>query len=727
MKNLMSRDEYLQSVEEGFIKDTLRKGWDKLKSMFKIGMKKIRNFIAIFDSDGNVFPVVSPQAVIDKFSDSNGVKVYAPSAMSDSVVAAGGNGCESTASHIDDDGIYNYGPDGKEFSRWMKEGKYKDSQEYKNLMSMPSIIKEHYNCTDEEAREIFEDMFDPDQLLDESWDGIVKSRVGYVDKGELSGLREINTKEFDRILTKMIDERITNGGKTIVRADGKVGRPSRNVLVFGAPGIGKSTIPNQVIDRYNEAAGDDPSKQITLISINCSLISEGDFMMPTMPKENDIMTSIKKFSKAFPQSAEYLEGIDDEQAADIAQTIAASGQFKSSDAPKSWLPSYKPTGDKKIDIMLDTYANGGVYEDKEGYTRKTGNGGIILFDEFLRANASVFSQLMNFFLERRLQDWKLGSKWVIVACSNRPCDDGEVSRVWKDWNDSPASKDRQERMYQLVPNPEMWKNWIRTKGVDELLLDFIFEKDSMSGDEYPRWHSAVRRGSGDSKQVKPIFPRTWEAAFNAINNFELDNDLDDISEMTTDQIEECIGGIFDVDFVAEITTWLRDHMNKVDLDAIMKDPKSVYLPKKFVNDSAQAGILVQNLLKEFEARFKEHPEDCSDDELANIIAWLGINYRGDMVAIQNFMEELVKNVFKDKGENRLAKYVKAFQTLEAAYPTRDIEDDIKYYESLPEDSYPWPEGSLEIIKGIMREYFPWRLNGDKIKYYDDLDLGGDEE
>ena len=41
MKNIMSRDEYLQNLEEGFIKDTIKKGWEKVKSFFKIGMKKI--------------------------------------------------------------------------------------------------------------------------------------------------------------------------------------------------------------------------------------------------------------------------------------------------------------------------------------------------------------------------------------------------------------------------------------------------------------------------------------------------------------------------------------------------------------------------------------------------------------------------------------------------------------------------------------------------------------
>ena len=705
----MSRNEYLQNTNEGFIKDTIKKGWEKLKSLFKIGMMKIRDFITIFDSDGNVFPVVSLQATIDRVSDVNGVEVFTPSSINDTVIAAGGQGCEEKASLIDDDSTY-------DDDSWSGDD-YKNSNEYQNFLSIPSIIKEHYNCTDEEAHEIFEYM-----MIGESWDGITKNRVKYVDRNELSGLAEINYDQFEEIINEMVEERSKEGGKTRITSTGRSIEPSRNLLIFGAPGIGKSTIPNTVIRKYNESVGDDPSKQITLISINCALLEEGGFMMPTMPKESDIMKSLERFSKTFPQANEFLSGLDDEENEKIAQTISASAQFRSTDAPKSWLPSYKPTGDRNIDILLDSYANGGVYEDADGFTCKTGSGGIILFDEFLRANPGVFSQLMNFFLERKLYDWKLGSKWTVIACSNRPCDDGQVERVWKDWNDSPASKDRMERMFQLVPDPDQWKEWIRTKHVDELLLDFIFEKDSMVGDEYPRWHSMVRKGSGDSKQVEPINPRRWESAFKRLIKFEEKHGYDDISQMTDEEIANCLSGLFDTDFVAEITSWLRDHMDKIDLDGIMEDPKSVYLPKKFINDPAKALILIQNLLKDFEGRYKDNPGDCSDKQLANIITWLGINYKEDMVAVQNFMEEIIKNIFKNNSEYKINNYIKTMQTLFAAYPERDIEEVVQ--KEIKRDG--WEENSMEIIKGLMNEYFPWRIDGDKIKFFDDLDISTED-
>ena len=55
----MNRDEYLQKANEGFIKDTIKKGWEKVKSFFKFGFKKIKDVLAVIDNNGNVLPVVS--------------------------------------------------------------------------------------------------------------------------------------------------------------------------------------------------------------------------------------------------------------------------------------------------------------------------------------------------------------------------------------------------------------------------------------------------------------------------------------------------------------------------------------------------------------------------------------------------------------------------------------------------------------------------------------------
>ena len=717
----MSRDEYLQKANEGFIKDTIKKGWEKAKSFFKICMRKIKNFIAIFDSDGHLLPVVSPQAVMDNFAGSSAVKVLGTNALNDSVTEAGGK--INTSAPTFDEGVYDEGPDGDKFFDWELNKEYKNSIEYKNFMSIPSIIKEHYNYSDEEF-----------EKLNEAWKDVAKERVSYLDKSQLGKVKAINVDKFEKLINGLIEDWSINSGKSSVSVDGEdveIGDPMGNILVFGAPGIGKSTVPQLVVDKFNrnEAKGD-PSKMISLISINCANIAAGDFMMPTMPKENDVISTINDFAETFPESGEYFKKLSKDEQGKVAVTIQNSGQFKSSDAPKCWLPSWRKTGNDKIDKMLDDYSNGGVYMDKDRHTYKTGGGGIILFDELLRCDPDVFKQLMNFLLDRELNGWRLGSKWAIIACSNRPCDDAEVANVWNSWSSTPAAKDRWEGFYQLIPDPESWKKWARSKGCDELILEFIFDDNDDSArdgnGEYVRWHTMVKDASEDSAQVAPISPRRWQKAFSRLGKAKIKKSreegkkISDISELSLDEIQEALEGVFDTDFIAVFIDWLETNINKINLDAVMKDPKSVYLPKKYVNDPAGSQVLIRKLSKDIQARYKDNPGDCSDEQLANIAIWLGMNYKEDVYAIQNFIEELVDNVFKNKSEFRILKYIKMWQVITAAYPPKDIDDDIRHYES--RSDHPWPKNSIEIVKDLMREYFPWRIDGDDIKYYDDLKI-----
>ena len=730
----MSRDEYLQTTNEGFIKDTIKKGWEKVKNFFRIGIKKIRDFIAIFDSDGNVFPVVSPCAVMDKFSDSNAVRVYAPKEISQVAIDAGGNGCGETADLSSDDDVYDDGPDGKAYAEWMKNGEYKDTPEYKNFLKLGSILKESNNV---------DDLY----IIDESWTEVEKERNTYsYDEAFGNTVKAIDHIKFEEWINKFIDQRINKGGKSVARVEGsgvtRIAEPERNMLVFGAPGIGKSTIPNTVVRKYNETvAQGDPSKMISLINVNCSLLKPGDFLMPTMPKEEEITKSIKKFSKAFPEASKYMDSLSDEEQEDIATMIKNSGQFKSSDAPKSWLPSYKSVGGP-LEKILDAYANGGTFDDEDGFTVKTGNGGIIIFDEFLRADEDVFGELMNFLLYRKIHDWKLGSKWVIIACSNRPCDDDNISRVWRSWNGSPAMKGRFSRIFQLIPDPEAWKKWAKQKGCDDLILDFIFEKSSKKGNEYPRWHTEVKNGSGETQQTIPINPRQWETAINAINTYIIDNDYPNILKMSDKELEDVLEGVFDTNFIAEFVAWFSDHKDVIDIDMMMDDPKSVNLPKNFNHDDAAAtATIVKNVSGQIIDRFKDNRRNLTDDKFSNIITWFGMNFRGNVGVVVDFLEELRKNkILEDAVDadtdmdsdaiNPLSRYVKACMALEAAYPMNEYtdaqgeklswEDGIIGYEK--RSVYPWPKGSVEIVKGLMKEYFPWRISGDTIKFYDAVQM-----
>lgn len=702
----MGRDEYLQKANEGFIKDKIKKGWNKVKSFFGILFGKIKDFIAVFDTEGNILPVVSPAAVIDKFADSSAVKVYASEGLSQVAVEAGGKGCEEQAPLGDESDVYDGDAE-------------KGSPEYNNFLKFAAVVKESINQDNNQEN------------VNESWDEIVKERVPYGNNPEknreMGVIPEIDMEEFEEILNDMIDRRITFADDLTDEEKG------RNILVFGAPGIGKSTIPNMVVKKYNESVNGDKSKMISLINVNCALLKSGDLLMPTMPKPVDVLDAIQTYGETFKDEVDKFEQMSDEEKNRLSKMMRLNTQYKADDTPKAWLPAFKPTGDKDADDKYGAYANGGVYKVSENEFVKTGNGGIIIFDELLRADEDIFGDLMNFLLFRQLHEYVLGSKWIIIACSNRPCDDDEIAEAWNTWNNAVAGKDRFASFCQLIPDPESWKKWATDKGFDPILIDFIFEKSSMAGNEYPRWHTGVKNGVGESYQNAPVTPRRWAdvlteiKTFIKLHNMKAKSDeekISDISQMSMKDIKRCIRLKFDKDFTEEIMRWLEDHMDKIDLDRIMTDPENVPFPAKFANDPEKAVSLVEILNKEFETKFKDDPSEVTDEMMKNIFIWLGINFKGDLPNVQRFVNTCTDKVFTSKSGVSFNQFVKAMQVLCAAYPLKGMEKDMieKAINETDPKKYPWPKDSMDTIIELMKKYFPWRIKGDEILYYDSVDL-----
>lgn len=706
MKNLLSREEFLNQLDEGFIRDTFRKGVNAIKKVLSIGMKKIKNFIASFDTNGNVLPVVSLQATIDHFAGNKNVQVFAPKEISDSVVAAGGNGCSSEAVYVgDDDTESTDGPSGKEWAKWMKEKQFEKSIEYQNFKRIPQLIKEHYSCTDEEADEIFERVFYSNKHNDgERTTGTSK----YAQLTPDTFVEELNK----RIRFKQSDKKLSKGNK--------VQQDPGNMLVFGAPGIGKSTIPKQVIKTYNEDK--EAYQKMALISVNCANINTGDLMMPNLPKNKDIMGILNQHKDDFPQLA-FFNNLDDNTKQDLAKELKSSGQTIAPESPKSWLPCYRRTG-TDLDAVLRVIADGGIMETTITKTNKftgektteeihemTGSGGILLFDEFLRAKPGVFDELMNFLLEGHVGDWYLGPKWIVIACSNRPCDDVTTAETWETFGD--AATDRWHKIYHMEPDPESWKKWARSKGMEEIILKFIFDENSKDYDEFSRWHRMEGADAqGDTDRGKPVTPRTWEKAWIDICNYELENNLDSILEIPLNTLKKIVSGTFDNDFVQEFITWIEQHTGNVDLEQIIKDPTNTFPTKNKDTDDV---VIFENLWEQIEKKYTAQ-QDIPDKELANIFCWLGMNFQngGNLVftyIIQN-LDKILPNG-KDN-PNRWSTKKKSNLMLNAAWPTLDSVDEL-----YNETEIGSKKKILEKMKELMNEYFPWRIEGDKIKYVDE--------
>lgn len=711
MKNLLSREEFLNQIDEGFIRDTFRKGINAIKKVFSIGMKKIKNFIVSFDTNGNVLPVVSLQATIDHFAGNKNVQVFAPKEISDSVVAAGGKGCSSYAVYVgdDDDTESTDGPSGREWAKWMKEKQFKKTIEYQNFKRIPKLIKEHYSCTDEEADEIFE-------------------RVFYSNKSD-DGERTTGTSDFHTITPDIFKEKINElirfkqTNKRLSKGD-KVEKYPGNLLVFGAPGIGKSTIPKQIIQAYNK--GKQAYEKMALISINCANINPGDLLMPNIPHSKDLMGILNQHKDDFPQFA-FVNKLNDTAKEKLANQLENSGQTVAPESPKSWLPCYHRTGNTNIDAILRLIADGGIMETEitttneftgetttEEINEMTGAGGILLFDEFLRAQEGVFNELMNFLLEGHVGDWYLGPKWVIIACSNRPCDDTISQENWSHLGD--PGVDRWAQICHLDPDPESWKKWIRGKGMEEIILDFIFDEDSKDGNEFSRWH---RIGGKDEEnyedRLKPITPRTWEKAWIAICNYELQNNINTILDIPLNVLQDKVESVLGKKMTDEFITWLDRHTGNVDLKEILEDPIHTY-PKKSVNDKDI--VIIDDLWKQMEKKYSKQ-KDIPDEELANIFCWLGTFFANQSDIVQNNIIEQIDKILPNGGENQLASKQQSVLMLNAAWPTENFEDDLYKYTDICSEEKDETKRKNEILKKtkeLMKKYFKWRINGDQIKY-----------
>lgn len=219
------------------------------------------------------------------------------------------------------------------------------------------------------------------------------------------------------------------------------------VVLFGSPGIGKTSIVKGLVTEYNKKQSSADTK-LGFIHIDCANLGLDSLslVMPTRQVQKNKIIKQKLGMKDNGEEESYIE-----------------------DIPKSWLPCYKPTGDPEEDKKRDMIANGNVTLD--GVTL---NGGVILLDELLRVQDSgVFGQLMNIINDRKYNGYVLGSKWSIVMVSNRPNDDSKVMSML---SQAPKAMFDRCHVYNVIPDAASWIKWARETGrVESILLDFIQE------------------------------------------------------------------------------------------------------------------------------------------------------------------------------------------------------------------------------------------------------------
>lgn len=501
MQNIMDFDTFLN---EGFV-DTIKSGFNKVKKAIKAIAAKVNDFyIALFNEDGTLFNATNKFTTLNYVASGKvqGAKAY--SGTDSSLL----NANVKSKATIEDNGEY-YG--------YIK----KDSNEYKNFLTLLDALNKNPETGNDEVSE---------SLINEEQMPLSSEGTG------IDGVVDIGSDMLKDLMREMLDE---------APAYKRNGEESKTIMIFGAPGIGKSSIPKSIIEEYN--AGKD-SKKKALVVIECGDLTMDGLYLPT-PEFTTLADKLQKN----PEVLKNLNLTDDE-----LESFKKERVGQTSESPKTWLPVYMPTTDRKKNIALNASANGRtidkyIYDEELGESvpveETTTEGGIIMFDEFLRADPEMFKVLMQIVLNRRLASGhKFGSKWAFVCCSNRPCDDEEVLKRYESLS-AAASTRFLKGVYNFIPDFYEWKEWAETKGgFDEYTLEFISRTDGSNKQDYKvqsykgektatsfkNWHNV---DMDDRRNFVSPMPRTWAALMDDINTEIRRRGVDNILDLPNEWIK----------------------------------------------------------------------------------------------------------------------------------------------------------------------------------------------
>jgi hypothetical protein len=316
------------------------------------------------------------------------------------------------------------------------------------------------------------------------------------------------------------------------------------VMMFGAPGIGKTAIIASLRDRISAAHPENP--KVTVYSIDAASISFDTFTMPAVTGGVNIV------SKDIEQK--YFDGpVKGNNAVNNSINKAGTAYVDPSikDLPKTWLPVYDTTGKSEEEIYYaNIVANGGkvdeiVNEDgtKEFKVVREGYGGIFFIDEFSRITFEGHRVFMGAPHDRKIaENLKFGDRWVFICAANRKSDMSKDKGQDAYMDIEPAIRTRWS-LVNYVPEPDDWFKWgmetpkskrfFNTNICPEIIEYVKYsmgksahkgetrENTNPVGDYYEVWN--MRIGDQDAPLIANksfACPRTWAGVSDALGKMK---------------------------------------------------------------------------------------------------------------------------------------------------------------------------------------------------------------
>jgi hypothetical protein len=366
-------------------------------------------------------------------------------------------------------------------------------------------------------------------------------------------VNNVNTKKLKMLIETQLDA-------------GHAGRKPAPMLIWGAPGIGKTAIIEQVAKFHDMTLGNN-----RLIVIDLATMSPEDFFLP---------------------AAAGGVGIDYEPTT------------KATRLPIDYLPLYDVRTGKEGDDM----ANG-----------VDGKGGIIFFDEIARCSAKVQDVCLKLCDDsRRIGNFELGSKWVIICAANRESDEVDSDKSYR----FSSTLGNRFKQVNFVPTFGEWAEWAGSAKDED--GDYVVSPEVTTFlrffEDY--WHNIDPEQLDKMGGKGTIFPtpRAWTKA--SISLKDQRATYKRMGEPFTtkdakDAVAQSVGEKAATQFQAflELTARIKPE----DISKVYTDPKNAPNLKDVKGDlNSQIGLIAAVLMQKQKAKL-------TDEEIKNFLTWVIIN------------------------------------------------------------------------------------------------------
>ena len=285
-----------------------------------------------------------------------------------------------------------------------------------------------------------------------------------------------------------------------------------------------------------------------------------------------------------------------------------------------------------------------------------GDGGIIFLDEINRAHPSVQAAMLKVVLDREIAgaNYKIPSKWLILAAANRPED--EPGAMVKPMSFALANRFAQ---VNFINSPESYTSYARGKNLSDDVTSFV----ELMQDYFYVLPSALTGGSDDIQTTMGVTPRSWEAV-----SVEYQDKKEEAQKNGKELTEYEINKIFSkhvgkstanviTDFIETTKVWPVSRISKIfndPLDTSIDLPKN---PRTGTPDFRKA-YAVSYMISKYKLG-----QTLTKDEFVNFLKYLVDQNSGEIaMAALNMLKRSHPEIKNYLGDTSLEKYVTPFVT-----------------------------------------------------------------